>query len=114
MQIFGFSIEDWAAFAAIAASLTGALIWGFKKAFHSVYEQESGKHQEQFDKLVDTLDDFQTTQVNLNRTMQEIRDKLEVTKDRINNHEVRISNLEIKNGMEEIYNYEKQTKKGSD
>ena len=113
MQIFGFSIEDWAAFAAIAAALTTALVWGFKKAFHSVYEQEAGKNQENFEKLVDTLDDFQKTQVNLNQTMKEIRDKLEVNKDRINNHEVRISNLEVKNGMEELYNHEGQIKKGT-
>lgn len=114
MTLLGFTLEDWVSIITIGGTFVSVLIWGFKHAFHTVYEKEAGKHEAQFNKLVDALDDFQETQVNLNQTMKEIRDKLEVNKDRINNHEVRISNLEIKNGMEEIYNYEKQTKKGTD
>lgn len=96
MQILGLSAQDWVALLSIVSTAVGVLIWGFKKAFHNVYERESKAQQELTSRLIDTMDDFKHTQCTLNETMKEIQNDLKQTNATINNHEVRLSIVEEK------------------
>lgn len=94
MNILGLSAQDWVALLSIISTAVGVLIWGFRKAFHTVYEKESQTQQELTSRLIDTMDDFKHTQCNLNETMKEIQNDLKQTNATINNHEVRLAVLE--------------------
>lgn len=96
MNILGLSAQDWVALLSIISTAIGVLIWGFKKAFHNVYERESKTQQELTSRLIDMVDDFKHTQSNLNETMKELQNDLKQTNATINNHEVRLSIVEEK------------------
>lgn len=94
MKLLGLNVEDLVALISILASIVGALIWSFKKAFHNVYEKESQAQQELTSKLIDMVDDFKHTQHTLNETMKELQNDLKQTNATMNNHEVRLAVLE--------------------
>ncbi len=96
MRFLGFSIEDWVALVSIIGSSLTVLIWGFKRAFHSVYEQESLKNKNKFQRLVEAIDDFKDTQTHLNETMHDIQVELNRNNSKLVDHEIRISKLETK------------------
>lgn len=99
VRILGFSIEDWVALAGIIGTTCSFLIWGFKKAFHNVYEEEASKDKNKFRRLIESFDDFKETQKTLNQTMQAIKDDLNKNNSKLTNHEIRISQLEVKEGL---------------
>lgn len=99
MRILGFSIEDWVALSGVIATTCSVLIWGFKTAFHKVYEEEASKDKNKFRRLIESFDDFKDTQKALNKTMQDIKDDLNKNNSKLTNHEIRLAQLEVKEGM---------------
>ena len=97
MTFLGLSLEDLLAIVSIGGVGISVLIWGFKKAFHSVYETESRHQQQLLSKLIDTVDDFSHIQGNLNETITELKRYLKESNKTLRRHEVRLTVLEEMN-----------------
>lgn len=94
MKLLGFSIEDWLTLISIISVSIGALIKGFKWAFHSVYEKESENNRQAFNKLSQSVSDSIDAQKTLNEAIEGLRRDLKENNSTLNNHEVRITKLE--------------------
>lgn len=94
MTLLGLTLEDLVAIITIGGAFVSVLIWGFKRAFHTVYEKENADQRKRTEKLLERVDDFYHVVDMLNETMKELQADLKQNNATLNNHEVRITVLE--------------------